>query len=86
MESRHVCQTTSFVGVFISFSWPSYAPQEGEASEELKKQHAEHTHDDSVGSLSICADGDIHMLLVNDFMGECSTHSYCVPLPHTPGR
>ena len=57
-----------------------------EMDPEFLSDDAEHTHDDSVGSLSICADGDIHMLLVNDFMGECSTHSYCVPLPHTPGR
>jgi len=31
---------------------------------------AEHEHDASIGSLSICADGDVHMLLVNDFISE----------------
>ena len=41
-----------------------------EMDPEFLSEDAEHVHDESVSSLSISADGDCHMLLVNEFIGE----------------
>jgi len=41
-----------------------------EMDPEFLDTDAEHVHDETISSLSICADGDVHMLLVNDFIGE----------------
>eukprot|EP00945_MAST-04E_sp_MAST-4E-sp1_P004047 g4047.t1 len=41
-----------------------------EMDPEFLDTDAEHVHDESIGSLSICADGDVHMMLVNDFISD----------------
>ena len=39
-----------------------------EMDPEFLDTDAEHVHDESIGSLSIQADGDVHGMLINDFI------------------
>ena len=41
-----------------------------EMDPEFLDTNAEHVHDESISSLSICADGDVHMMLVNEFISD----------------